>query len=353
MRKMQRHIVKGKRVFVGLEDSKRNWKLCVRCEGMIVDETSMPTEYENLHNYLRRGYPACEIGVIYETGFQGFWLHDLLEADEIDCVVTPANKVTQEKDNRVKTDKIDARRLARNLESGDYISCYVPDRELREDRQLSRTLTQIQRTIISTKNRIRKFLDFHGLNGDLPSGRWRKCDYQKLREFSLVRVLQKCLDTYLSLLSHLEEQERMLLAELRQLTRKDRYRESVAVKQSCPGVGWLSAIRFTLEWGDSSRFPSGRHFGSWLGLTASEYSSGDTVRRGHITRQGNSQVRSWLIECAWTSVRKDPVMLDKFRRVWRSSGSKKKAIVAVARKLAVRLLTIELRNESYRIGVVR
>jgi len=65
MRKMQRHIVKGKRVFVGLEDSKRNWKLCVRCEGMIVDETSMPTEYENLRNYLRRDYPDCEIGVIY------------------------------------------------------------------------------------------------------------------------------------------------------------------------------------------------------------------------------------------------------------------------------------------------
>jgi transposase len=353
MRKMQRHIVKGKRVFVGLEDSKRNWKLCVRCEGMIVDETSTPTDYENLRKYLKRGYPDCEIRVIYEAGFQGFWLHDLLEADGMDCVVTPANKVTQEKDNRVKTDKIDARRLARNLESGDYSSCYVPDRELREDRQLSRTLTQIQRTIIATKNRIRRFFDFHGLNGDLPAGRWYDTYYRKLGELKLSAPLQRCLDVYLHLLSELQGLEKSLLGQLRQLARKDRYRDSVSLKQSCPGVGWLSAIRFTLEWAESSRFRSDKHLGSWLGLTASEHSSGESVRRGHITRQGNSQVRAWLIECAWTSVRKDPAMLDKFRRVWKSSGSKKKAIVAVARKLAGRIRALELRQEPYQIGVVR
>ena len=60
---------------------------------------------------------------MYEAGFQGFWLHDLLEKDGIDCIVTPPNKVVQEKDNRVKTDKVDARRLAKNLENG--VICHV------------------------------------------------------------------------------------------------------------------------------------------------------------------------------------------------------------------------------------
>ena len=73
----------------------------------------------------------------------------------------------QEKVNKVKTDKIDARRLAKNLENGDYVTCHVPDRERREDRQISRTLNQIQCKIVSTKNQIRRFLDFHGLNGEL------------------------------------------------------------------------------------------------------------------------------------------------------------------------------------------
>jgi transposase len=353
MLKKQDFVVKGKRVFVGLEDSKRTWKLCVRCEGMIVDETSLPTDYENLRSYFGRNYADCEVVVIYEAGFQGFWLHDLLESDGIDCIVTPANKVTQEKDNRVKTDKIDARRLSRNLENGDYSSCWVPDRELREDRQISRTVTQIQRVIVSTKNRIRRFLDFHGLNGALPSGRWCDRRYQELGKLRLSRSLQVCLDIQLGLLSHLQELQDHLLGELRELAEKERYRDSVSVKRSFPGVGWLSAIRFTLEFADVSRFASDKELASWLGLTASEYSSGESIRRGRITRQGRSQVRAWLIECAWTAIRKDRALLEKFLRVWGNSGSKKKAIVAVARKLAGRMRALELRSEPYQVGVVR
>lgn len=70
----------------------------------------------------------------------------------------------------MKTDWVDARRLAKNLENEDYRSCYVPDRELREDRQVSRTLVQVQKDIVRVKNRIRRFLDFHGMNDQVKAG---------------------------------------------------------------------------------------------------------------------------------------------------------------------------------------
>lgn len=133
MRKMQEFIVQGKRIFIGLEDSKKTWRLCVRSEGMVVHTTSMPTLYEALRAYLLERYPDCTITVMYEAGFQGFWLHDLLAKDGIRCVVTPPNKVSGPKDERVKTDKRDAYRLAMNLESGDYVPCCVPDKERREE----------------------------------------------------------------------------------------------------------------------------------------------------------------------------------------------------------------------------
>jgi hypothetical protein len=120
MRKMQDFIVKGKKVFVGLEDSKKTWKVCVRCEQMVVHETSMPAEYSNLISYLHNSFQECEIKVMYEAGFRGFGLYDLLMRDEIACVVTPPHKVTLPKSSRVKTDKIDARRLALTLENGDF-----------------------------------------------------------------------------------------------------------------------------------------------------------------------------------------------------------------------------------------
>lgn len=352
MRKMQSFIVKSKSVFIGLEDSKRTWKLCIRCDGVIVHETSMPTKYDNLHSYLRDRYPDCKIQVMYEAGFGGFWLHDLLESDGIDCIVTPAHKVTQEKVNKVKTDRVDARRLALNLENNDYIACQVPDKELREDRQISRTLSQIQKDMVSTKNRIRRFLDFHGLNDDLPPGSWNSTRYDFLKSIKLISPLKICLDAYLQLLDELDRIRLELLEHLKVLSKKDRYQRLVEIKQSCPGVGWLSAVRFTLEWGDLARFPSGKHIASFTGLTCSEYSTGDSIHRGRITGQGSGKVRGWLIQCAWRAVSLDPVLLDKFQRVWKNSGSKKKAIVAVARKLAVRMRAIEVLEQAYVIAVI-
>lgn len=352
MRKMQRSIVKDKDIFVGLEDSKRTWKLCVRCGGMIIHETGIPADYSNLQSYLKGGYPGCRIQVMYEAGFGGFWLYDRLKSDGIACVVTPPNKVTQEKVNKVKTDRIDARRLARNLESGDYVSCHVADKERREDRQISRTLSQIQRTIVATKNRIRRFLDFHGLNGSMPDGAWKASHYQKLRSLVLSQSLQISMDAYLQLLEKLESLKADLLADLKALCRKDRYSRAVASKQSCPGVGWLSAIRFTLEWGDMSRFTDGKKIASFTGLTCREYSTGNSIHRGRITCQSNGYVRAWLIQCAWRAIKLDPALLKKFQRVWRNSGSKKKAIVAVARKLAVRMRAIDITQQPYVLAVI-
>ncbi len=352
MRKMQKHIVKSNRIFIGLEDSKRTWKICVRCDNITVHETSMPAEYDNFRSYLQNKFPDCQIEVMYEAGFSGFWLYDKLQSDGIECIVTPAHKVTQAKVSKVKTDKVDARRLALNLESGDYTRCFVHDKELREDRQISRTLNQIQDKIISTKNQIRKFLDFHGLNKDLPSGAWNSSHYESLKLLKLSVPLQICLDSYLDTLEHLIQTKSKLLLVLKDVSNKERYCKLVELKESHPGIGWLTAIRFTLEWGDLSRFPDGKHFASFTGLTASEYSSGEQIHRGRITCQGSGKVRSWLIQSAWRAIKLDPVLLHKFQSVWRNSGSKKKAIVAVARKLAVRIRAVELSQQPYSIGVI-
>lgn len=353
MRKMQERIVEGKRISVGLEDSKKTWKVCVRSENMIVHETGMPARYDVLIAYLRNRYPGCEITVMYEAGFHGFWLHDLLMADGITCVVTPPNKVSCPKDERVKTDTRDARLLAKNLENRDYVACAVPDRERREDRQISRTLNQVQKDIVVEKNRIRRLLDVHGLNGGLPEGDWTDRDYRALSELPLLHSLRVCLNAYLQILETLFALRNTLLAELKTLCQKERYQAAVTMKRSVPGIGWLTAIRLTLEWGGLSRFPNGKCFAKFTGLTCREYSTGETIHRGRITGQSSEFVRAWLIECAWRAIRIDPALQDKFQRVWRNSGSKKKAIVAVARKIAVRMFSLEHSGELYQLAVAR
>jgi len=357
VKKQREHILGNEGVFVGLEDSKKTWKLCVRSGGMVVHETSMPARYEVLRNYLNNKFPECQIIVMYEAGFSGFNLYDQLEADGWECVVTPPHTVTQEKVQRKKNDRTDCRRLAKNLENRDYSRCFVPDKELREDRQISRTCGQVQADITRVCNRIRRMLEFHGLDKDLPAGPWGSGSAytrlkQRLGETEMSDSLRFSFDVMFKELGQVRQLKKELLQQLRKLARSDRYRESVRLLMSAPGIGKLTAIRLVLEWGDVSRFGRKEEFASFLGLVPSDYSSGEEEHRGHITKQGNRRVRSWLVECSWVAIRYDPVLLEKFRRVLRNCGSKKKAIVAVARKLALRLRRLLLSKELYIVGVV-
>jgi len=350
------YILRNENVFVGLEDSKKTWCLCVRSGGVIVHETSMPAQYEVLRNYFHNKFSECQIQVMYEAGFRGFELHDQLVADGWECVVTPPHTVTEEKVQRKKNDRTDCRRLAKNLENGDYRKCFVPDKELREDRQISRTYGQVQADIKRVRNRIRRMLEFHGLDNGLPAGRWSGSAYTRLRqhlaEIEMSDSLRLSFETMFKELEYLRQLKKGLLLQLRKLARSDRYKRSVELLKSAPGIGMLTAIRLTLEWGDVSRFGRKEEFASFLGMVPSDYSSGEQERHGHITKQGNRAVRGWLVESSWVAIRHDPVLLEKFRRVLRSCGSKKKAIVAVARKLALRLRWALLSGQPYTVGVV-
>lgn len=352
-RRIQDFVIKGKKIFVGLEDSKKTWKLAVRSERMVIHRTSMEAEYQVLSRYLRNNFPECTIHLIYEAGFKGFTLHDQLAGDGIDCVVIPPHVVTEPKVNRVKTDKRDANRLALILENHDFKDvCHVPDRERREDRQISRTLIGIQKDIVCTRNRIHKLLNFHGIK--VATSRWGRDDFRAIATLSLPEPLRISLHVLLDELQHLWTYRTTLRAALRRLCQKERYRKAWEIARSLPGIGWFTAIRLILELGeDLSHFTNGKKIASFVGLTCSEYSSGETEWKGRITGMGSGFIRMTLIESSWVAIRKDPALLAKFSRIWHSSGSKKKAIVGVARMLIVRLRACMVLGTPYRIGVVQ
>jgi transposase len=351
---MQDYIAKGKDIFIGLEDSKKSWRLCVRSERMVIHETSMEARYEGLRSYLRTRYPDCRITVMYEAGFKGFNLYDQLTRDGYECYVLPPHLMEEPKINKVKTDRRDARKIAKMLEDGGFRSCHVPDVERRADRQICRTLNAVEKEIKSTRNRIRKALVFHGIvTGFKEDKYWGKTEYRALKGLSVSGSISKSIAILLSLLENLWKYQQELRNELRALAKKEKYAQTYDIVRSLPGIGWLTAIRLVLELGeDFSRFMSGKSLSNFLGLTGSEYSTGESVRKGRITGMGPSFVRAWLIESAWVGIRKDPVLRTKFEQVTKNSGSKKKAIVAVARKLACRLWACVIHRQEYVVGVV-
>jgi len=352
--RVQNFVVKGEEVFVGLEDSKKTWKIAVRCDKMVIHQVSMEAKYSVLIQYLRNKFPGCGIHLIYEAGFKGFNLFDRLMEEGIDCIVIPPHLVTEPKINRVKTDKRDANRLAVMLENHDFKDpCFVPDKERREDRQLSRTLWAMQKNIIRTRNQIRRLLDFHGIEVPFPA-RWGKEEFQALKELPLGDSLKKSLVTFITLLEELWAHRESLLPDLRALCSKERYKKAFGIAVSLPGIGWFTAIRLVLELGeDLTRFTSGKKIAGFVGLGCTEHSTGETERKGRITGMGSGFVRSTLIECSWMAIRKDPVLLAKFTRIWKGKGTKKKAIVAVARMLIVRLRACMISGRPYAVGTVK
>ena len=99
------------------------------------------------------------------------------------------------------------------------------------------------------------------------------------------------------------------------------------------------------------RFENSEKLNHYLGLTPSERSSGDKITRGRSGMCGNRQLRSIIIQLAWMTVRKDGSLLDKFDKVYKASGSKQKAIVAVARKLMTKIYAVIQKEEKYRINI--
>ncbi len=123
-----------------------------------------------------------------------------------------------------------------------------------------------------------------------------------------------------------------------QLARTAASRPLVGALCAQVGVGPLSAIRLVLELGSIERFASGAALAHYLGLTPSQYSSGELDQRGHILKCGPGVLRGLLLQCAWAAVRpgRDAALRAVFERLAPRRG-RKRAIVAVARRLTVLL----------------
>jgi transposase len=147
-----------------------------------------------------------------------------------------------------------------------------------------------------------------------------------------------CVQAHQQLRGVADQQAQRMKAELYKLARSAEYRPLVTALSAQSGVGWQSAIRLVLELGDIARFRTTAALPHYLGLTPSQYSSGELDHRGHTLKCGPGFLRALLLQCAWSAVRqgRDPDLTDRFAKLAPRIG-RKRAIVAVARKLAIKL----------------
>jgi transposase len=342
-------LARGKDIYIGIDVHKDSWHVTIRAEGEELLTASMQSSYHALGKLLQR-FEACKIRVAYEAGPCGFWLYDRLIADGIDTIVVPPSLVPTESGNRVKTDKRDSRKLARLLESNMLKSIHVFTEEERAQRELVRTRCQLVEHQCDVARQIKSKLLFYGIRAPFSGGKWTK-RYLTWLKGSIFKeeILKKSFKRLLELYEYLNIQIKEISKEVVSLSKSEKYLKRVELLRSVPGIGILSAMEILVELQEVERFKSARQIASYIGLTPSEYSTGQHIRQGGITRCGNKRVRTVLVESSWILIGKDPFMQMKYRRLKNAKGGKR-AIIAIARNLIIRLRKMLLTNEPYRIG---
>jgi transposase len=136
-----------------------------------------------------------------------------------------------------------------------------------------------------------------------------------------------------------------------ELSKTELYRERVELLMTIPGIGIIAAMELLLELQGVSRCQRADQLAAYVGLTPSQYTSAEKVRMGRITCVGKNSLRATLVQASWVLIRKDGVMQEKYDRLKSRSGGKR-AIVAVARTLLIRMRRMLLDNEPYVIGLI-
>src|SRR5205814_1278025 len=277
---------------------------------------------------------AGQVHAVYEVCGFGFGLQRALSALGIQCQVVCPQKL-DEQNRRVKTDGLDAKVLCLRLDrfvQGNHAALAlvrVPSEEEEQLRAIHRQREQLVKARKQLEAQGRSLMVNHGIE---PVTSWWKA-----RTFGALPVpnwLKELLCNSQPILIALQEKIRALTVQL----------QGAAGPNQARGLGAMSSVIIDREIGDWHRFNNRRQVGSYTGLCPSEYSSGNTRLQSCVTKHGNPRLRAALVELAWRLVRFQPDY--RAVRKWKgrlrkgqltTGAARKKAIVALARQLAVDL----------------
>jgi transposase len=233
------------------------------------------------------------------------------------------------------------------LSKGLLKGIYIPNREQLNLRQVLRTREQIKIKRARAINQIKGLLMLHGIH--LDSRGISKQAAALILEMDLPSMVKMSIKLHLEEIDLINQQLKELEKEYLKIKDHEQFGKNFQIIQSVPGVGPLIAASLTYEIGDWRRFNNEKQVAAFFGLTPAEYSSGESVHRGRITGQGNPILRTYLIQASWYLIDKDEKMKAFFERISKHSGSKKKAIVAVARKLICRIFSMVKNERTYKV----
>jgi transposase len=361
--------------FVGLDVHAETIAVAVAEQGGEVRSLGViPNREGSIRKLVKKLGPVEQLRFCYEAGPTGYVVYWQLTALGAQCEVVAPTLVPVKSGERVKTDRRDALKLARNHRAGELTAVWVPDAEHEALRDLVRAREAAKKDQLRAKHRLSKFLLRHGRRPPTGVRLWTWNYLAWVKQVHFEQLAQEA-----TLLDYLYEVEHAAA----RITRLDRAIEE-AVKLTPPkmraviealqvlrGVAQVTAVTIVAEVGEISRFTRARQLMGYGGIVASEHSSGESSWRGGITKTGNAHLRRVVVEAAWAyrhrphigeSLRKRQARVSeeireiawkaqhrlhtRYRRLMARGKEKEKVVTAIGRELLGFIWAIGVKVEA-------
>lgn len=336
----------GQSIFLGIDVHKKTYSVTAMSEGRAVKRDTLFACPQKLIDYCFKFFPGATIYSAYEAGFCGFHLHRTLVQNGIHNIVVHASSIEIASRDRVKTDKRDSLKIATQLSVGRLTCIHIPTVERESFRSVSRLREKFVRDRTRIGVQIKSFLN---LNGFLNYNDTKKISRKWI--VSLLDVInnsnsEEAFDIKMMSKRWLAIDDEIIEIEGRLKVQAASEIELERIYRSAPGIGPIVSRVLINELGDMSQFKNEGALFSYTGLTPQEYSSGEHIRQGHISRQGKSILRKILVQAAWRAIKKDSYLKEVFDRISAKAG-KKRAIIAIARRLIGHIRACLQKKELY------
>ena len=339
------------KIFIGLDIHKKSWTVSIQTDLFFHKTYSMPSNAEDLYQYVERTFPNYAVDLVYEAGCCGFSAaRYFLNLGWNVLVVNPADVKTGDKERYQKTDALDSKNLSNQLKSGVLKGIYIPTEEHEQFMTLARHRTQITKKLRQTKSHIKSMLLFHGIKvpEEFDNPNWSKAfiDWLEQLKFS-TSCGDLALQGKIRMFKFIKSEYLEIANQMRSYCRKSN-KKDYNLLRSIPGIGGYLASVILAECGDLRRFNNESQFASYIGLIPGIYNSGGSEKCLGITPRSRSQLRSYLVEAAWIAIRKDIEMQNYYRK--HHGKNVKSIIIKVAHKMARRILSVIKTETPYQIN---
>lgn len=351
----QTDLLKGKtfskrdQLYIGIDVHKHHHSIAFWLNGKIVKTFVTPADNIKIAEMLSP-YKIAIKKVVYEAGPTGFHLARFLQSCGFSVEVISPSEVPDSPGKKAKTDRLDCTRLAIYSAKGLLRSVSIPTEQQESERQLSRLRDQLVSKRKRVKQQVKSLLLQYGIKEPLGLKNFSKAGIEELKSINLCVQLRYCIDSLIDELFYFTDKIHQVEKQLKELFSRPEHKQTIDIALSHPGVGDVTARQFVLEMHNPKRFSKPAEIASYLGLCPKVKQSGEKRRDGNIVMTSRATLRANLIESSWSWIRQDRYARAVFLRILHNSGQVKKAIVAMARRLAIHLWMMLYKKECYRLA---